>query len=248
MGKLVTNRHSYADILKGSMAQTQNKNQKNPTHEKPVPATVIPNNLDTETETSDCTPKEIYVEIINMNSPSQNKNQKNPTHEKPVPATVLPNNLDTETKTSDCTPKEIYVEIIKMSSPSQNITPYPSNFQGTPAMPMPMGYEQFQPPSSNLNANNSKKIKIENDHSQNITPQQPNLQHVQGSPMPMRYEQFKPPQNNLNALNSGRIKIESEDFLIYDVPGDCQCFFHALSLAITGNLSQSLVYRSLICS
>jgi hypothetical protein len=33
-------------------------------------------------------------------------------------------------------------------------------------MPMPMGYEQFQPPSSNLNANNSKKIKIENDHSQ----------------------------------------------------------------------------------
>jgi hypothetical protein len=135
-----------------------------------------------------------------------------------------------------------------MSSPSQNITPYPSNFQGTPAMPMPMGYEQFQPPSSNLNANNSKKIKIENDHSQNITPQQPNLQHVQGSPMPMRYEQFKPPQNNLNALNSGRIKIESEDFLIYDVPGDCQCFFHALSLAITGNLSQSLVYRSLICS
>jgi len=115
-------------------------------------------------------------------------------------------------------------------------------------MPMPMGYEQFQPPASNLNANNSKKIKIENDHSQNITPQQPNLQHVQGSPTPMGYEQFIPPQNNLNAPNSGRIKIESEDFLIYDVPGDGQCFFHALSLAITGNLSQSLVYRSLICS
>ena len=111
-----------------------------------------------------------------------------------------------------------------MSSPYQNITPYPSNFQGTPAMPMPMGYEQFQPPSSNLNANNSKKIKIENDHSQNITPQQPNLQHVQGSPMPMGYEQFKPPQNNLNGPNSGRIKIESEDFLIYEVPGDGQCF------------------------
>jgi hypothetical protein len=109
-----------------------------------------------------------------------------------------------------------------MSSPYQNITPYPSNFQGTPAMPMPMGYEQFQPPSSNLNANNSKKIKI--DHSQNITPQQPNLQHVQGSPMPMGYEQFKPPQNNLNGPNSGRIKIESEDFLIYEVPGDGQCF------------------------
>jgi hypothetical protein len=35
---------------------------------------------------------------------------------------------------------------------------------------------------------------------------------------------------------------------MYDVPGDGQCFFHALSLAITGNLSQSLVYRSLICS
>jgi hypothetical protein len=62
------------------------------------------------------------------------------------------------------------------------------------------------------------------------------------------YEQFKPPQNNSNALNSGRIKIEIEDFLIYNVPGDGQCFFHALSLAITGNLSQSLVYRSLICS
>ena len=139
MSKLVTKKHSYADILKGSMAQTQNKNQKNPTHETPVPAT------------------------------------------------VLPNNLDTETKTSDCTPKEIYVEIIKKLS--QNITPYPSNFQVTPAMPIPMGYEQFKPPSSNLNANNSKKIKIENDHSQNITLQQPNLQHVQGSPMPM---------NNLN--------------------------------------------------
>jgi hypothetical protein len=34
------------------MAQTQNKNQKNPTHEKHVPATVLPNNLDTETKTS----------------------------------------------------------------------------------------------------------------------------------------------------------------------------------------------------
>ena len=93
-----------------------------------------------------------------------------------------------------------------------------------------------------------KKIKIENYHSQNITQQQPNLQHVQGSPMPMGYEQFKTPQYNLSAPNSGRIKIESGDFLIYDVPGDGQCFFHALSLAITGNLSQSLVYRSLICS
>jgi hypothetical protein len=27
------------------MAQNQNKNQKNPTHEKPVPPTVRPNNL-----------------------------------------------------------------------------------------------------------------------------------------------------------------------------------------------------------
>ena len=62
--------------------------------------------------------------------------------------------------------------------------------------------------------------------------------------MHMGYEQFKPSQNNLNAPNSGRIKIESEDFLI----NDGKCFFHALSLAITGNLSQSLVYRSLICS
>jgi hypothetical protein len=164
MSTLVTKEHSYADIVKGSMALTQNKN--------------------------------------------------NPTYAKPVPATILPNNLDTETKTSDCTPKEIYVEIIKMSSPtSQNITPHPSNLQGTPAMLV--GYEQFQPPPSNLNANNSKKIKIENDHSQNITPQQPNLQ---GSPMPMGYEQLKHPQNNLNSKNSGRIKIENEDFLIYDVP------------------------------
>jgi hypothetical protein len=32
MSKLVTKEHSYVDILKGSMAQTQNKNQKNPTH------------------------------------------------------------------------------------------------------------------------------------------------------------------------------------------------------------------------
>ena len=94
MSRLVTKEHSYADILKGSMAQTQNKNQKNPTHEK----------------------------------------------------TCACYNLDTETKTSNCTSKEIYVESIKTSSPSQNITPHPSNFQGTPAMPMPMGYEQFQPP------------------------------------------------------------------------------------------------------
>jgi hypothetical protein len=36
MSRLVTKEHSYVDILKGSMAQTQNKNQKNPTHEKPV--------------------------------------------------------------------------------------------------------------------------------------------------------------------------------------------------------------------
>jgi hypothetical protein len=40
MSREVTKEHSYADILKGSMAQTQNKNQKNPTHEKPVPATI----------------------------------------------------------------------------------------------------------------------------------------------------------------------------------------------------------------
>jgi hypothetical protein len=46
---------SQNNILKGSMAQTQNKNQKNPTYEKPVPATVLPNNLDNETKTSDCT-------------------------------------------------------------------------------------------------------------------------------------------------------------------------------------------------
>jgi hypothetical protein len=142
MSRLVTKEHSYADILKGSMAQTQNKNQKNPTHAKPVPATILPNNLDTETKTSDCTPKEVHN-----------------------------------------------VEIIKMSYlTSQNIPhcfTHPSNFQGTPAMPM--GYKQFQPPPSSLNANNSKKIKIENDHSQNITPQQPNLQ---GSPMPMGYEQL----------------------------------------------------------
>jgi hypothetical protein len=44
------------------MAQAQNKNKKNPTHEKPV--TVLPNNLDTETKTSD-------VEVIKMSSPSQ---------------------------------------------------------------------------------------------------------------------------------------------------------------------------------
>jgi hypothetical protein len=87
----------------------------------------------------------MVVEIVHSLAQTQNKNQKNHTHEKPVPATVIPNNLDTETKTSDCTPKEIYVEIIKMSSP-QNVTPFPSNFQGTPARPMPMGYEQFQPP------------------------------------------------------------------------------------------------------
>ena len=49
----MTKKYSYADILKGYMAQTQNKNQKNPTHETPVPANVLPNNLDTETKTSD---------------------------------------------------------------------------------------------------------------------------------------------------------------------------------------------------
>ena len=65
MSRLVTKNHPYADILKGSMAQTQN----NATHEKPV-ATVLLNNLDTKTKTSDCTPKEIYVEIIKMSSPS----------------------------------------------------------------------------------------------------------------------------------------------------------------------------------
>ena len=44
------------------------------------------------------------------------------------------------------------------------------------------------------------------------------------------------------------LKQKVKIFLIYDVPGDGHCFFHALSLAITGNLSQSWVYRSLICS
>jgi hypothetical protein len=68
----VSKEHADADILKCSMAQAQNKNKKDPTHEKYVPATVLPNNLDTETKTSDCTPKEIYFEIIKMSSPSQN--------------------------------------------------------------------------------------------------------------------------------------------------------------------------------
>ena len=54
------------------MAQAQNKNQENPTHEKLVSATVLPNNLDTETKTSECTPREVYVEIIKMSSSSQN--------------------------------------------------------------------------------------------------------------------------------------------------------------------------------
>jgi hypothetical protein len=73
MSRLVTKKLSYVDILKGSMAQTQNKNKKNPTHPKHVPATILPNNLDTEIKTSDCTLKEIYVEIIKMSSPtSQN--------------------------------------------------------------------------------------------------------------------------------------------------------------------------------
>jgi hypothetical protein len=53
MSRLVTKKHSYVDILKGSMAQTQNKNQKNPTHETPVPVNSPTNNLDTETKTSD---------------------------------------------------------------------------------------------------------------------------------------------------------------------------------------------------
>jgi hypothetical protein len=53
---------------------------------------------------------------------------------------------------------------------------------------MPMGYEQFQLPPSNLNANNSKEIKIENDHSQNITPQQPNLQGSPISKVAHKYE------------------------------------------------------------
>ena len=76
MGRLVTKKkHSYADILNGSMAQTQNKNQKNPSHEKLVSATVLPNNLDTETKTSECTPREVYVEIIKMSSSSQNITQ-----------------------------------------------------------------------------------------------------------------------------------------------------------------------------
>ena len=72
MSRLVTKEHAYADILKGSMAQAQNKNKKNPTHAKHMPATILPNNIDTETKTSDCTPKEIYFEIIKMSSPSQN--------------------------------------------------------------------------------------------------------------------------------------------------------------------------------
>jgi hypothetical protein len=37
MSRLGTKKHSYADILKGSTAQTQTKIQKNPTHENDVP-------------------------------------------------------------------------------------------------------------------------------------------------------------------------------------------------------------------
>ena len=36
-------------------------------------------------------------------------------------------------------------------------------------------------------------------------------------------------------------------FHVFDVPGDGDCFFHCLSLAIAGNLSNTQYYRQLIC-
>ncbi|CAC5413966.1 unnamed protein product [Mytilus coruscus] len=55
-------------------------------------------------------------------------------------------------------------------------------------------------------------------------------------------------QSFLNVPHNGVIAIENHNFLIYDVPGDGNCFFSSLSLAINGDFSQKQIYRSLSCS
>ena len=55
-------------------------------------------------------------------------------------------------------------------------------------------------------------------------------------------------QSFLNVPHNGVIAIENDNFFIYDVPGDGNCFFSSLSLAINGDFSQTHVYRSLSCS
>lgn len=51
-----------------------------------MPGTILPNNLDTETKASDCTPKDIYVEIIKMTSHTSQNITPHPSHFQGTPA------------------------------------------------------------------------------------------------------------------------------------------------------------------
>ena len=48
--------------------------------------------------------------------------------------------------------------------------------------------------------------------------------------------------------SSGSIAVYNKNFHTFDVPGDGQCFFHALSLGINGNFPQTQFYRYMACS
>lgn len=45
----------------------------------------------------------------------------------------------------------------------------------------------------------------------------------------------------------GKMCIDNNDYVIHNVPGDGNCFFHCLSFLNHGDLSHSTMYRNLVC-
>ena len=43
------------------------------------------------------------------------------------------------------------------------------------------------------------------------------------------------------------LKINEQQFDVYNVPGDGDCFFHCLSLSIHGDFKRTGIFRNLIC-
>ena len=52
---------------------------------------------------------------------------------------------------------------------------------------------------------------------------------------------------DLSNLPSEHMSIDSTEYLVYNVPGDGDCFFHSLSLTLHGHTCRTQYYRDLIC-
>ena len=58
---------------------------------------------------------------------------------------------------------------------------------------------------------------------------------------------FKKPRFKRAGFHSHEITIENRNYHVYQIPGNGDCFFSSLSLAINGNFLKAYEYRRVIC-